>query len=112
MPGAGGRCGKRTGGNSGGRTATGLDRASIQAVRAGAQPGDPQPPLRRMPFIKGVSDDAEVIILGTGSRRCVAVSSPTRASLASGSVTGSHRPQMSTRRSGSWKRSRPGRCTG
>lgn len=59
--------------DSGGRTATGLDRASIQAVRAGAQPGDLLPPLRRMPFIRGVSDDAEVIIIGTGSRRCVAV---------------------------------------
>jgi hypothetical protein len=59
--------------DSGGRAGTGLDRASIQAVREGAQPGDALPPLERGPFIKRVSDDAEVIITGAGSSRCVAV---------------------------------------
>jgi hypothetical protein len=51
---------------------TGLDRAAIQAVRDGAQPGDPLPPLQRDPFIEGVTD-AEVIITGRGRGRRVAV---------------------------------------
>jgi hypothetical protein len=50
-----------------------LDHADNQAVRDGAEPGDPLPPRQRKPFIKGVSDDAEVIIIGTGSWRYVAV---------------------------------------
>lgn len=51
---------------------TGLDQATIQAVRAGAQPGDSLPPLRRRPFINHVTD-AEVILNGTGAGRRVAV---------------------------------------
>ena len=53
------------------RAGTGPDHADNQVVRDGTQPGDP--PRRRKPFIKGVSDDAEVIIAGTGSWRYVAV---------------------------------------
>lgn len=56
-----------------GRAGTGLDHADNQAVRDDAQPGDPLPPRQCKPFIKGVSDDAEVIITGTGSWRYVAV---------------------------------------
>jgi hypothetical protein len=51
---------------------TGLDQAAIKAVRDGAQPGDPLPPLRRRPFIGNVTD-TEVILIGTGPRRRVAV---------------------------------------
>jgi hypothetical protein len=51
---------------------TGLDQATIQAVRNGAQPGDPLPPLRPLPFINNVRD-AEVLITGTGPGRRVAV---------------------------------------
>jgi hypothetical protein len=57
--------------DSGGRT--GLDRVTIQAVRDGARSGDPLPPTERTPYIRGVSDDAEVIITGIGSWRCVAI---------------------------------------
>jgi hypothetical protein len=48
---------------------TGLDPATVEAVRDGAQPGDllPQPP-----YIRHVTD-AEVIITGTGQGRRVAV---------------------------------------
>ncbi len=56
---------------SGGRT--GLDPITIEAVRAGAVPGDPLPPPERAPFIRGVSDDADVIITGTGPARRVAI---------------------------------------
>jgi hypothetical protein len=56
-----------------GRAGTGPDRAGNQVVRDGAQPGDPLPSLLRRPFIKGVSDEAEVIITGTGSWQYVAV---------------------------------------
>jgi len=35
--------------------------------------GDPLPPPERRPFISGVSDDAEVIITGSGAERRVAV---------------------------------------
>lgn len=45
---------------------TGLDPATIQAVRGGAQPGDPLPPRHRKPFIRRVADDAEVIIMAVG----------------------------------------------
>jgi hypothetical protein len=48
---------------------TGLDRETIQAVRDGAQPGDPLPPR---PFIAHVTD-TEVILTGRGPGRCVAV---------------------------------------
>ena len=56
-----------------GRAGTGLDHADNQVVRDGAQPEEPLPPRQRRPFIKGVSEDAEVIITGTGSWRYVAV---------------------------------------
>ena len=51
---------------------TGLDQATIHAVRDGAQPGDPLPPLQPSPYIRGVTD-TEVIITGRGPGRCVAV---------------------------------------
>lgn len=51
---------------------TGLDRVTIDAVRNGAQPGDPLPPLERKPFIAHVGD-AEVIIIGEGREQRVAV---------------------------------------
>jgi hypothetical protein len=51
---------------------TGLDQATIQAVRDGAQPGDALPPLRPRPYIRGVTD-TEVIITGRGPGRRVAV---------------------------------------
>jgi hypothetical protein len=52
---------------------TGLDRATIEAVRDGAQPGDLLPPLVRRPFIDRVASDAEVIIVSGGSGQNVAV---------------------------------------
>lgn len=51
---------------------TGWDRATIDAVRDGAQPGDSLPPLQRRPFIDHVTD-AEVMLNGTGPARRVAV---------------------------------------
>lgn len=33
----------------------------------------PEPSRQRVPFIKGVGDDAEVIVTGHGARQCVAV---------------------------------------
>jgi len=51
---------------------TGLDQATIAAVRDGAQPGDPLPPLQAAPYIRGVTD-TEVTITGTGQGRRVAV---------------------------------------
>jgi hypothetical protein len=51
---------------------TGLDQATIHAVRDGAQPGDPLPPLQPSPYITRVTD-TEVIITGRGLGRCVAV---------------------------------------
>jgi hypothetical protein len=51
---------------------TGLDRTTIEAVRGGAQPGDPLPPLQPDPFIDHVRD-AKVIIHGEGPKRRVAV---------------------------------------
>jgi hypothetical protein len=51
---------------------TGLDQATIQAVRDGARPGDPLPPLQPRPYITGVTD-TEVIVTGAGPGRCVAV---------------------------------------
>ena len=51
---------------------TGLDQAAIEAVRGGAQPGDPLPPLQAEPCIRHVTDP-EVIITGTGQGRRVAV---------------------------------------
>lgn len=51
---------------------TGLDQATIQAVRGGAQPGDPLPPHRPKPFIRNVTD-TEVIIDGDGPAQRVAV---------------------------------------
>jgi hypothetical protein len=50
---------------------TGLDQATIEAVRGGAQPGDPLPPLEAEPYIRHVTD-TEVIITGTGQGRRVA----------------------------------------
>jgi hypothetical protein len=57
--------------SSGGRT--GLDQETMQAVREGARPGDPLPSPQRRSFIRGVSDDAEVIITGTGPAGSVAI---------------------------------------
>ena len=51
---------------------TSLDQATIEAVRGGAQPGDPLPPLQAAPYIRGLTD-TEVIITGTGQGRRVAV---------------------------------------
>ncbi len=51
---------------------TGLDQATIHAVRGGAQPGDPLPPLQPSPYIRGVTG-TEVILTGHGPGRCVAV---------------------------------------
>ena len=51
---------------------TGLDQATIHAVRDGAQPGDPLPPLQPRPYIVGVTD-TEVTITGRGPGRRVAV---------------------------------------
>jgi hypothetical protein len=51
---------------------TGLDQATIQAVRNGAQPGDSLPPLQPLPFIRNVTD-AEVFITGSGAGRRIAV---------------------------------------
>jgi hypothetical protein len=51
---------------------TGLDQAAIEAVRGGAQPGDPLPPRQAEPYIRRVTD-TEVIITGTGQGRRVAV---------------------------------------
>ena len=48
---------------------TGLDPATIEAVRDGAQPGDSLPP---QPFIRNVTD-TDVIIHGDGPGRRVAV---------------------------------------
>lgn len=48
---------------------TGLDPATIDAVRNGAQPGDPLPPIRYISHVSGT----EVIITGTGHGRRVAV---------------------------------------
>ncbi|MGI9005066.1 MAG: hypothetical protein ACR2FU_02515 [Streptosporangiaceae bacterium] len=45
----------------------------VQAVREGAQPGDALPPRERRPFITGVSDNAEVILTGSGTVQRVAV---------------------------------------
>jgi hypothetical protein len=51
---------------------TGLDQAAIDAVRGGAQPGDPLPPLQPHSYIDDVTG-AEVIITGVGPRQRVAV---------------------------------------
>lgn len=51
---------------------TGLDLATIEAVRGGAQSGDPLPPLRAEPYITRVAD-TEVIITGSGRGRRVTV---------------------------------------
>jgi hypothetical protein len=49
---------------------TGLDEATVQAVRGGAQPGSALPPLQPRPFIRGVTD-AEVVLDGSGPGRRV-----------------------------------------
>ena len=67
---------------------TGLDPATIEAVRGGAQPGDPLPPLEAEPYIRDLTD-TEVIITGTGQGRRVAVLFPTRPSPVFVSATGS-----------------------
>jgi hypothetical protein len=51
---------------------TGLDQATIQAVRNGALPGDPLPPSQPRPFIRDVTG-AEVLITGSGPGRRIAV---------------------------------------
>jgi hypothetical protein len=51
---------------------TGLDQATIQAVRNGALPGDPLPPSQPRPFIRDVTD-AEVRITGSGPGRRITV---------------------------------------
>jgi hypothetical protein len=50
---------------------TGLDQATIQAVRDGAQPGDPLPPLQARPFIDHVAE-TDLTLNGTGPGRRVA----------------------------------------
>lgn len=50
----------------------GLDLETIQAVRDGAQPGEPLPPPQPRPFITGVTD-TQVILTGRGPARCVAI---------------------------------------
>ncbi len=54
----------------GGRTSA--DQVTCQAVRDGARPGDPLPPLQPHPYIDDVTD-AEVIITEAGPQRRVAV---------------------------------------
>jgi hypothetical protein len=49
---------------------TGMDWALLRAVRDGAQPGDPLPPLKARPLIRGV-EDVEVRIIGVGPERRV-----------------------------------------
>lgn len=51
---------------------TGVDPATAEAVRYGAQPGDPLPPLGPKPLIRDVTD-TEVVIHGDGPERRVAV---------------------------------------
>lgn len=51
---------------------TSLDPATIEAVRGGAQPGDPLPPLPPDYHIEHVTDPA-VIFTGSGQERLVAV---------------------------------------
>ena len=51
---------------------TGLDHATIQAVRNGAQPGDSLPPLQPRPFIVNVTD-AQVFSTESGQGRRIAV---------------------------------------
>ena len=51
---------------------TGLDFPLLRAVREGAQPADPLPPLEAKPLIRGVHDVA-VRIVGAGPERRVAV---------------------------------------
>lgn len=51
---------------------TGLDAATIQAVRDGTQPCDPLPPQPVHPYIDDVTD-AEVVITGIGTARQVAL---------------------------------------
>jgi hypothetical protein len=51
---------------------TGLDKAAIDAVRGGARPGDPLPPLQPCPYVDDVID-AEVIITGDSPQQRVAV---------------------------------------
>jgi hypothetical protein len=51
---------------------TGLDWALLRAVRDGTQPGDPLPPRKARPFIRGLAD-VEVRIMGVGPERRVAV---------------------------------------
>ena len=51
---------------------TGLDQATIDAVRGGAQPGDSLPPLQALPYIDRVTD-TEVILTGTGPGQRVTV---------------------------------------
>lgn len=51
---------------------TGLDQATIQAVRDGAQPRDSLPSLQPLPFIRNVTDP-EVIITVTGAGPRIAV---------------------------------------
>jgi len=50
----------------------GLDQATFQAIRDGANPGDQLPPLQPHPYIDHVTD-ADVIITGNGPERQVAV---------------------------------------
>lgn len=65
-----------------------LDQATIQAVRNGAQPGDPLSALWPRPFIRNVTD-AEVSITGSGPGRRIVVLFPMRTFLAFASGTGS-----------------------
>ena len=87
---------------------TGLDQATIDAVRGGAQPGDPLPPLQALPYIDRVTD-TEVILTGTGPGQRVTVCSPTQTFQVHVSAIDSHwtPSEKTTNRSGSKKKSKP-----
>jgi hypothetical protein len=92
---------------------TWLDQTTIEAVRDGAQPGDPLPPRRPGTYLDR-GTDAEVIIIGRGSALRVAVKFSHEDFPYARSVTGSSQspPAGAAKPSGSWNRSRPVPCTG
>ena len=89
---------------------TGLDEAAIDAVRGGARPGDPLPPLQPRPYVNDIID-AEVIITMAGPEQQVAVLFSHRASPAHASATGSPATTRPSNESNSRKKSKPARCT-
>jgi hypothetical protein len=67
-----------------------LDQSIIEAVRDGAQPGDPLPPRRPGTFFdRGTDTEVFIIGRGPGRRGASRSSSPTKTSPTPGSVTGS-----------------------